>query len=421
MIITKAPRGTRDVLPEEAWKWVYLENQFRKICDQYGYGEIRTPTFEHTELFVRTVGETTDIVEKEMYTFKDKGNRSITLKPEGTAPTARAYIENKLYAQTQPIKLFYITPGFRYERPQAGRLREFHQFGVEVFGSKDPAVDAEVISLAMLFVKRLGIKDLELYINSIGCPVCRKAYRKKLLEYIKAVNDKLCNTCKIRVDKNPLRILDCKNETCQKALADAPEIIENLCDECKEHFDSLKKHLSLMGFDFKVNPRIVRGLDYYTKTVFEIMSHEVGSQNSVCGGGRYDGLVEECGGPPTPGIGFAMGIERLLMTIEAQNIELPKHTPFDVFIVTIGKEADDFGVEFLYKLREAGISADKDYLGRSIRSQMKYADKYNARYTVIIGDEEIKNGVLTIRNMKTGEQMEVKTDKAIDYLKNGGI
>jgi histidyl-tRNA synthetase len=418
-LLTKAPRGTRDILFDEATKWVYLESEFRKICGDFGYDEIRTPIFEHTELFQRGVGETTDIVEKEMYTFYDKGNRSITLKPEGTASVVRAYLEHNMYALPQPVKLYYIIPGFRYERPQAGRLREFHQFGVEAFGTADADMDAEIISLSMMFLERLGLKNLELRINSIGCPNCRKTYRQVLTTFLKDRQVNLCNTCKIRLDKNPLRVLDCKDKNCKNTVKDAPMLLDHLCEECLIHFEKLKNRLDQLNLDYKVDPTIVRGLDYYTRTVFEVLSGELGAQNTLCGGGRYDGLVEECGGNPTPGIGFAMGIERLLLTMTGQGITFPRKPSLSVFIVTVGDEASSEGFKLLTELRKSGISADKDYLSRSLKSQMKHAGKFNANYTVIIGEEEIKTGVFTVKNMFSGEQLKLSKNQLIKTLKQG--
>lgn len=415
-MLTKAPRGTKDVLPSDVYKWTYVEKMFRDICGKFGYREIRTPVFEHTELFKRGVGETTDIVQKEMYTFTDNGGRDITLKPEGTAPVVRAFIENKLYADAQPTKLFYITPCFRYERPQAGRLRAFHQFGVEVFGAENPSVDAEVISIAMTFFEKLGLKNLELKINSIGCPECRKKYNEALREFLKQKLDKLCNTCTDRYERNPMRIIDCKKEECQKELKDVPLILDYICDDCKEHFDKLQKYLSLMGLSFEIDPRIVRGLDYYNRTAFEIISREIGSQATVCGGGRYDGLVEEIGGPSTPGVGFGLGIERLILTLENNNIEIPKPKGLDVFIVTMGSRANEKAMEISQNLRKNMISVDIDHLGRSTKAQFKYSNKVNSFYTIVIGDNELDNNSVALKNMDTGEQEEISLDSIIDEI-----
>ncbi|AFS78737.1 histidyl-tRNA synthetase HisS [Gottschalkia acidurici 9a] len=416
-MLTKAPRGTKDVLPSESYKWQYVENVFKDVCKNFGYKEIRTPVFEHTELFERGVGETTDVVQKEMYTFLDKGERSITLKPEGTSPVVRSYIENKLYADAQPIKAYYITPCFRYERPQAGRLREFHQFGVEVFGSQEASLDVEVMTLVSTFLKTLGLKNIDLHINSIGCPSCRENYNKILKEYLGSRLDELCETCKSRYEKNPMRILDCKNETCKEKTKDAPLMIDNLCDECSEHFEKVKEYLKLAEVDFVVDAKIVRGLDYYTKTAFEFISNDIGSQSTVSGGGRYDRLVEELGGVSTPAVGFGLGIERLLLTLENNGIEIPKQDSVDIYIVSIGENADKEAFKLLSKLRMNGISGDKDYLGRSIKAQFKYSDKINAKYTVVIGDDEIEKGIVSLKNMSTGEQKEVNIDSLAEELK----
>lgn len=416
-MLTKAPKGTKDVLSTEVYKWQYVESLFRDICESFGYKEIRTPVFEHTELFERGVGETTDVVQKEMYTFEDKAGRSITLKPEGTAPVVRALIEHKLYSNPMPLKFFYITSCYRYEKPQAGRLREFHQFGIELFGSNHPAVDAEVMVLVNSFYKALGVSSIELNINSIGCPKCRTEYNTKLKSYLENKLDNLCETCKSRYEKNPMRILDCKNEKCQAEILDAPLMIDHLCDECKEHFEKVKEYLELADIKYKVDPKIVRGLDYYTKTAFEFISNEIGSQSTVCGGGRYDKLVEELGGPSIPAVGFGMGIERLLLTLENNGIQIPYGNTLDIFIVTIGEKADKEAFRLLSVLRQNGISADKDYLGRSIKAQFKYSDKLESKYTIVIGDEEVDKGVVTLKDMKTGEQQEIMLSNIIEELR----
>ncbi len=415
-MLTKAPRGTKDVLPSDIYRWTYLENMFRDICEKFGYREIRTPIFEHTELFKRGVGETTDIVQKEMYTFTDNGGRNITLKPEGTAPVVRAFIENKLYADVQPTKLFYNTPCFRYERPQAGRLRAFHQFGVEVFGASNPSVDAEVISIAMTFFESLSLNNLELKINSIGCSKCRKNYNKVLKKFLQERMDNLCKTCVERYEKNPMRIIDCKNKDCQEVLNDVPLITYYICEECKDHFEGLQKILALMGLGFEINPRIVRGLDYYNRTAFEIISKEIGSQSTVCGGGRYDGLVEDIGGPATPGVGFGLGIERLILTLEKNNIEIPTPRGLEVFIVAMGSRAHDKALEISYKLRKNGVSVDIDHLGRSLKAQFKYSNKLNSLYTIVIGDDELDRGTISLKNMDTGNQEEIKLDSVVDEV-----
>lgn len=406
----KAPRGTRDVLPGEAYKWHYVENMFRKVCKEFGFGEIRTPLFEDTELFQRGVGETTDVVQKEMYTFEDKGGRSITLKPEVTAPVVRAYIEHKLYAGTQPLKAYYITPCFRYERPQSGRLRAFHQFGIEIVGSSYATADAEVISLAMLFFERLGLKNLELRINSVGCPECRREYGKALRGFLADKLTLLCETCNTRFSTNPMRIIDCKEEKCRKAIKGIPLMMDYLCGECREHFENLKEHLSGMDIEYTVDPTIVRGLDYYTKTAFEIVSQDIGSQGTVCGGGRYDGLVEECGGPKTPGIGFGLGIERLLLTMESQGIKIKQDDNIDLFVASIGDNAAKKTLGIVYRLRAAGVKSECDHMGRSLRAQMKYSHKIGARFTIVLGDDELEQGRVAVKNMVTGEQNEVELD-----------
>ncbi|HZK38137.1 MAG TPA: histidine--tRNA ligase [Clostridia bacterium] len=411
------PKGTEDVLPKEVYKWHYVEDVIRKIAKNFGYEEIRTPIFEHTELFERGVGDTTDVVEKEMYTFTDRGNRSITLKPEGTAPVARAFIEHKLYADTQPVKMFYITPVFRYERPQARRYRQHHQFGIEVFGSPNPSADAEVINLAMTVYKTLGVKDLELRINSVGCSKCRAEYHRILKQYLGDRLDKLCMTCRGRFERNPMRIIDCKSNACQAELVEVPLILDHICDECRDHFEALKKYLEILELEYVVDPRIVRGLDYYTKTAFEIITDEVGKRGTVCGGGRYDRLVEDCGGPGTPGVGFGMGLERTILTLENKGIEIPKPTGLDVFIVTIGDAASYEGFKLLNQFREADLTADIDHLSRSVKAQFKYADRLMAGYTIVIGEEELSKGTVKLKDMINGGEIEVASDDIIDVLK----
>ena len=389
-MLTKAPRGTKDITPKDAYKWNYVENKFREICSLFGYEEMRTPVFEHTELFKRSVGDTTDIVQKEMYSFTDKGGRDITLKPEGTAGVVRAFIENKLYADTQPTKLFYITPCFRYERPQAGRQRQFHQFGIEALGSDKPSLDAEVIALAVQFFTEVGLKDLAVSINSVGCPTCRAEYNARLKEYLDAKSDVLCETCLERKDKNPMRVIDCKNPTCKENLNDIPFMVDHICDDCKDHFEKLQTYLKEMDINFVVDKTIVRGLDYYKKTAFEIISNDIGSQSTVCGGGRYDGLVEQLGGPKgVSGIGFALGAERLLLTMENNNIEIENPYATDIFIVTIGDEAKTKSFKLLKDLRTNHISAENDHLDRSVKDQFKYSDKINAKFNIFIGDMSV--------------------------------
>lgn len=417
-MLTKAPRGTRDITPKDVYKWNYLENKFREVCSLFGYEEIRTPVFEHTELFKRSVGDTTDIVQKEMYSFEDKGNRDITLKPEGTAGAVRAFIENKLYAEAQPTKLFYITPCFRYERPQAGRQRQFHQFGIEALGSDKPSLDAEVIALAVQFFSELGLKNLAVSINSVGCPVCREKYNSKLKEYLNSKNDILCETCLDRKEKNPMRVIDCKNSTCQENLQDIPFMIDNICDDCKEHFEKLQEYLKAMDINFVVDKKIVRGLDYYKKTAFEIISNDIGAQSTVCGGGRYDGLVEQLGGPKgISGIGFALGAERLLLTLENNNIQIKNPQAIDIFIATIGESAKTKSFNILKDLRYNNISAENDHLDRSIKAQFKYSDKVNAKYTIVIGDDELENDIVILKDMTTSDQTSIRLSEIVKELK----
>lgn len=416
-MLIKAPRGTNDILTDESCNWQYIEEKARDICRRFGFKEIRTPTFEHTELFARGVGDTTDVVEKQMYTFEDKGNRSITLRPEGTASAARAYIEHNLGAQLLPVKIYYTIPCFRYEKPQAGRLREFHQFGVEVFGSSSPSVDAEIISLAVLFLNELGLDELTLKINSIGCPNCREKYNEELVAYFKKYYEELCETCKSRLERNPLRILDCKSPICGNLAKNAPKLIDYLCEECSGHFDKVKAALSDMGIQYIIDTDIVRGLDYYTKTVFEIVSNDIGSQSAVCGGGRYDGLIEELGGTPSPGIGFALGLERLIMVLQKKELLSGNCQKPTLFVANIGGEADAYAEKLVFELRKNGISCEKDRMGRSLKAQMKYADKLGYTYTVVLGDSEIAQGKALLKKMIDGKTTEVELNKLINYLK----
>ena len=411
------PKGTKDVLPKDSYKWQYLEKIAREVSNSFNFSEIRTPTFEHTEVFLRGVGETTDIVNKEMYTFLDKGNRSITLKPEGTAGVARSFIENGLYSEVLPQKLYYITQCFRYERPQAGRLREFHQFGVELLGAEKPIADAEAILLAKTYLNRLGITELSLYINSIGCPICRAKFHDALREYLGDRKDALCELCKDRMEKNPLRVFDCKNEDCKEIIKNAPKILDYLCDDCKEHFDKLKNYLTAMGVEYKVNPYIVRGLDYYTKTVFEFVSDKIGAQGTVCGGGRYDNLISSIGGPKTSGIGFAMGMERLLIVMENSGIEIPKLEPVKIYIAPMGENESLKASELLIYLRANGVKCETDLAGKSIKAQFKYADKIGAKFVGVIGSFELSKGVIKVKEMATGEEKEVKFTDLAEYLK----
>lgn len=417
-MLSKAPRGTKDITPKDVYKWHYVEKKFREICALYGYEEIRTPIFEHTEVFARSVGDTTDVVQKEMYSFTDRGDRQLSLKPEGTAGVIRSFIENKMYADTQPTKLYYITPCFRYERPQAGRQRQFHQFGIEVLGSDGPSVDAEVISLAVQFFNEMGLKNLSVNINSVGCPTCREEYNRKLKEYLDKKVDVLCETCLERKDKNPMRVIDCKNPHCKENLQDIPFMIDHLCDDCKDHFEKLQTYLKEMDINYVVDKTIVRGLDYYKKTAFEIISNDIGSQSTVCGGGRYDGLVEMLGGPKgISGIGFALGVERLLLTLENNNIEIENPKSTDIYIATIGDAAKTKSFKLIKDLRSNHISADNDHLDKSLKAQFKYSDKLNAKYTVVIGDDELANDTATLKNMKTSEQTTIKLSELVDELK----
>lgn len=403
----KAPKGTIDILPKDSAKWQFVEKTLRDICDSFQFREIRIPVFEHTELYVRGVGETSDVVSKEMYTFNDKGDRSITLRPEGTAGVVRSFLEHGLYADSQPTKLYYMISCYRYEKPQAGRLREFRQFGVEMFGAASPAADAEVISVAKHIFDTLGIQNLTLYLNNIGCPSCRKAYNDQLKAFLTDRKNDLCETCRERLERNPMRVFDCKSEICQAVLRDAPRIYDCVCPECKAHFDEMTSYLDEMGIAYQLDKSIVRGLDYYSRTVFEFVSNDIGAQGTVCGGGRYDYLVEELGGKPCPGIGFAMGIERLLMVLENAGIALPEQKEPQLYIAAIGKEADKKAAKLVHTLRCAGIRAEKDYMERSVKAQMKYANKIKAEYTLVLGDDEIAANKAQLKQMETGESREV--------------
>ena len=409
-MLTNAPKGTKDLLPGQVHKWHYVEGKFADICRRYGFKEIRTPMFEHTEVFARGIGDTTDVVQKEMYTFNDHGNRSITLKPEGTSGAVRAFIEHKQYAEVQPTKYYYNTDCFRYEKPQSGRLRHFHQFGIEVFGTPNMMADAEVICLAHDFLTDLGITEIELRINSVGCPECRKKYREALKAYLLPHYEDLCGTCKERFERNPMRIIDCKSEICQAIVKDAPRMIDYLCDDCRNAFEDLKSNLTAMGIDFTIDHNIVRGLDYYTKTAFEFVTTKIGAQGTVCGGGRYDHLVEELGGPPIPGVGFGLGIERLLLLMEANNAYFPEENRVDAFIAVMGDAAKAFGLKLARELRAKGITAEMDTLARNIKGQFKYADRLNARYTLVIGDNELEKGVVSLKDMVKSEQREIKIE-----------
>ena len=415
MLITQAPKGTEDLLPDESYRWQYLEGNFKKVCDNFGYREIRMPTFEHTELFERGVGDTTDVVQKQMYTFLDKGGRSVTLRPEGTASVARSFLQNSIYARPMPMKAFYDIACFRYENKQKGRLREFHQFGVEAFGAENPSIDAEVISLAITFLQRVGLDDLTVHINSIGCPECRKKYNEALKSFLRPKLDRLCSTCRDRFERNPLRILDCKSEICREEAKGAPVLLDYLCDDCLNHFEELKKNLDLLEIGYEIDNGIVRGLDYYTKTVFEIISGPF----TVCGGGRYDGLIEEFGGDPTPAIGFGLGIERLLIRLDELGVNIPDENKLDIYIAPLGEKAYDYAKKLVYKLRRENINAETDHMGRGLKPQMKYADKLGAKYTLVLGDNEIESGIFKIKNMQSGVQTETAPDKLAEILKDG--
>ena len=406
-MLTQAPKGTQDMLPKDAYRWQEIARTMREACALAGYQEIRTPIFEHTELFQRGVGDTTDVVQKEMYTFEDKGNRSITLKPEGTAGAVRAFIESHMYAETMPVKLYYSAcPCFRYEKPQSGRLRQFHQNGVEVFGAKDASVDAEIIRLAMDILHANGIDGLRLNINSIGCPNCRAAYLEKLRDYLAPKLPTLCKTCQERFDRNPMRILDCKEDA--DKLTDAPAMLDNLCEDCASHFEKLQGYLKVLGIEYAIDPRIVRGLDYYTKTVFEIITDAPdGGALTVCGGGRYDGLVEELGGPATPGIGWGMGIERMIMVQDMRGSAPVAPAPLDALVVTLGDDARMEGVKLVGELRARGIRADIDHAARSMKAQFKYANKLNVKNVIVIAGDELEKGVVKLRNMAQSSETEV--------------
>ncbi|MBQ3369407.1 MAG: histidine--tRNA ligase [Mogibacterium sp.] len=412
----KAPKGTKDMLPQDAYKWQYIEQEWAKICSEYGFKEIRTPVFESTDLFNRGVGDTTDIVQKEMYTFEDMGGRSITLKPEGTSPAVRAFIESNLYAETQPTKIYYDTPCYRYEKPQAGRLREFHQFGIENFGTPSMMADAEIIALGNDFLSRMGIEDIELHISSVGCRKCRPVYRKVLQDFLRPKYDCLCETCKSRFDKNPMRILDCKSAEDQKAVKDAPKMIDYLCDDCRKDFEDLKSYLDAMGIKYVVDPSIVRGLDYYTKTAFEFITTKIGAQGTVCGGGRYDHLIEEVGGPDMPGVGFGLGKERLLLLMEACGHDFGAAPAPQIFIAWIGDDAKLYALNLLHELREKGIRADMDTRERNLKGQMKYANKLRAEFTAVIGGDEVASGEITLKNMSTSEQTKVRRESLENAL-----
>ncbi len=409
------PKGTKDVLPFDSYKWQYVEEKARKTCRIRNFHEIRTPIFEHTELFLRSIGQDTDVVGKEMYTFLDKGERSITLKPEGTAPVARSFVENALDALSLPLKMFYITPVFRYENPQHGRLREHHQFGVEVYGGDTPYLDLEVIKLAYDFLTGMGVKDLSLNLNNIGCPECRKKYNAVLKEYLKSHYDSLCSTCKERLVRNPLRILDCKVPVCGEIVKNAPVITDFVCENCKNHTDKLCSLLKDCNIPFKVNPQIVRGLDYYTKTVFEFVSGSVGT---VCGGGRYNNLVESIGGKPTPCVGFGMGIERLLYVLENDGVTIENNDHPKVFIISQNQDCIEYCISLADKLRAEGIACETEYTGRSMKAQFKFADKQKAEYVVVLGGSEIENGECEAKKQSDGIRTKLTIDGLVEFFKN---
>ncbi|WP_407307944.1 histidine--tRNA ligase [Desulfosporosinus sp. SB140] len=410
------PKGTQDLLPGTIEQWQYLEETIRNVCRDFGYEEIRTPMFEATELFQRGVGQTTDIVKKEMYTFLDKGDRSMTLRPEGTASVCRAYVENKLYGQPLPVKLYYVGPMFRYERPQSGRFRQFHQFGVEVLGADQPLVDAEVINLVWNLYQRLGLVGLEVHLNSVGCPKCRATHREQLQKFLATRKAELCNDCQERFERNPLRILDCKNPHCQAVTGGAPTTLDTLCPDCSTHFEKVLSLLAGAGVAYRVNPRLVRGLDYYTKTAFEVMVEEIGAQSAICGGGRYDGLVEEIEGPATPGIGFAMGLERVLAALQVQGKFNKKQPKQFAMLIALGDKAQNRGFSLMSALRARGIPISMDLLGRSLKAQLKAANREGAEFALILGEEELERGVFLLRDLTSGDQVEIPLDKAIEVV-----
>lgn len=410
----KAPRGTYDILPADSSRWQHLESIIKKTAATFGYQEVRLPLFEHTELFQRGVGETTDIVSKEMYTFQDKSGRSLTLRPEGTASCARSIIEHKLAGGLLPVKWYYIGPMFRYDRPQAGRYRQFHQFGVEAFGSNHPHLDAEVIMLLVEILRNLGLNEYELHLNTVGCPTCRQEYRSRLVEYIAPLQERLCTDCKVRYRQNPLRVLDCKIESCQQAIAGCPSIADSLCPDCREHYAAVKQALTQNGIKYVQDDNLVRGLDYYTNTAFEVHIPGIGAQSAVGGGGRYNGLVRECGGPDLPGIGFALGLERLLLALDGLTAAPNRST--DVFVVVMNHQYEDQGLALVQRLRRAGIKADRDYNAKSSKAQMKYADKLGARLVIMLGEDEIEKGYCTVRKMETGEQFKFDDEELVTAI-----
>lgn len=410
----KRPKGTQDITPAEIYKWHTVERVAAETAEQFGFREIRIPTFEDTSLFVRGVGDTTDVVQKEMYTVSATGDSTFTLRPEGTAGTIRAIIENGILNDGFPQKVFYILSCFRHEKPQAGRLREFHQFGCEMIGTKSARADADIIALAKSVIDRMGLKNIQLNINSIGCPECRAKYHKALVEYFTPHKDELCETCQERLTKNPMRIIDCKSPICSAIAKDAPVILDYLCDECKAHFEELQKNLRAMGIDYSINPKIVRGLDYYTKTVFEFITTDIGAQGTVCGGGRYDGLIEMLGGAPTPALGFGMGLERLILTMQSQGVEFEEPSGCEIYIAPMGERAATAAASLIASLREDGFYAEYDLVGRSLKAQMKYADKIGAKFVVVLGDNELDEKKVNVKNMTTGEQTSLPLDESFN-------
>ncbi len=414
--INRAVKGTNDILPSDSHKWQFVEGKMLETASLYGFKEIRVPVFEHTEVFLRSVGDTTDVVQKEMYTFEDKGGRSITLRPELTAGVIRSAIESGLVNAALPAKVCYIGGCYRYEKPQAGRLREFHQFGVECIGAAAPSADAEVIALARQVLNSVGIEKISLEINSIGCPECRKEYHKALKEYFSSKSDELCGTCLERLDRNPMRILDCKSPICSQIAKNAPVVLDFLCDDCRQHFESVKAHLKAQNIEFTVNPHIVRGLDYYTRTVFEFVSGDIGAQSTVCGGGRYDGLVSQMGGPTVPSLGFGMGIERLMLVLENQKADLPEAAKTDIYIATMGENAALKATELCAMLRAEGLKAETDICNRGLKAQMKYANKIGAKFSIVIGDSELESGKASLKDMQESTETVINIDEIVEEL-----
>lgn len=412
-LITKAPRGTMDVLPADSYKWQHMEQTALSVARDFGFREMRTPVFEHTELFQRSVGETTDVVQKEMYTFTDKGDRSVTLRPEGTAGMARAMLEHSLNNEALPAKVAYVTSCYRYEKPQAGRLREFHQFGVESFGAAAPQADAEIISLAHTILETLGVTGVSLHINSIGCPSCRARYHEALKTYFEGHKADLCGTCQERLERNPMRILDCKSPVCSRIAQEAPVMLDYLCEDCAAHFEEVKACLNAAEIPFSIDTRIVRGLDYYTRTVFEFISDALGSQSTVCGGGRYDGLTQELGGPALPSLGFGMGLERLLMILEAKGASMPAPPRPELYLAPMGTAAVRECFAIASRLREGGVSVEFDVAGRGLKAQMKYADKLGARYVIVVGDNELAEKQGKLKDMESGTEEPIALDDSL--------